>query len=128
MTRWTADQLAEYMASMAPCMPRGSTLLEDKADSGPESVLSRKIVKYCSEYGYPTFHDRSRGKNKAGWPDVTLCLSNGVVLFLELKSAKGVLRKEQAEIRQQMLFLGHHHYVIKSYKEFLGVIADMGEK
>jgi len=52
MTRWTADQLAEYMASMAPYMPQGSTLPEGE-DSGPESVLSRKIVKYCSEHAFP---------------------------------------------------------------------------
>lgn len=73
MTRWTADQLAEYMASMAPCMPRGSTLPEGEADSGPESVLSRKISKWALGEGIPCQCFRQSKKAKGflvpGWPD-----------------------------------------------------------
>ena len=55
--RWSENQakqyMAEYMLSKAPKSPPGSTLPEDKADEGPESSLSRKIVKYCKEHGFP---------------------------------------------------------------------------
>ena len=131
MTRWTKERLKEYMVDyMVNCRYPGDTLAKEhtQPDLGPESKLQAKIQKWANDKGFPVFHDRSRKKNIPGWPDITLCLSKGVVLFLELKSAKGVLRKEQAEIRQQMIFLGHHHYVIKSYKEFSGVISDVGEK
>ncbi|GAF69896.1 unnamed protein product, partial [marine sediment metagenome] len=64
--------------------------------------------------------------NKAGWPDLTICLPGGEVLFIELKSAKGVLHKEQKQIKQQMLFLHHNYYVIKSYKAFLRALIDHG--
>jgi len=122
MTRWTKERLAEHMAYMAVCFPRGSTLPEYKADSGPESKLQAKIQKWAADKGFPVFHDRSRKKNTPGWPDITLCLPKGIVLFLELKSAKGVLRKEQAEIRRQMKYLKHYHFVVKSYKRFQEII------
>ena len=125
--RWTEDQakqyMAEYMASLGFCKPPGSTTQEDKADEGPESKLLAKIIKWANEKGFPVFHDRSRKKNVPGWPDITLCLPEGKVLFLELKSAKGVMRKEQKQIKQQMIYLRHYHYVVKSYKRFQEIIG-----
>ena len=127
--RWTEekakDYMAEYMISMAPRTPPGSTLPEGKADSGKESKLQSKIIKWANDKGYPVFHDRSRKKNIPGWPDITLCLPKGITLFLELKSAKGVLRKEQSEIRAQMIYLKHYHYVVKSYKQFQEIIWEI---
>ena len=43
---------AERQAGLKPPPPPGSTLQEDKADSGPESILSGKVVKYCDEHGF----------------------------------------------------------------------------
>ena len=112
----------ERQANLKPPTPSGSTLPEGKADSGKESKLQSKIIKWANDKGYPVFHDRSRKKNIPGWPDITLCLPKGITLFLELKSAKGVLRKEQSEIRAQMIYLKHYHYVVKSYKQFQEII------
>lgn len=115
----------EYQASLKPPAPPGSTLPEEKADSGPESELQSKIIKWSLDKGYPVFHDRSRKKNIPGWPDLTICLPKGIVLFLELKSAKGIMRKEQSEIRAQMKYLKHRHSVVKSYKQFLTIIMEL---
>ena len=119
MTRWTKEQLAEYMLRF-----QDSPESTDIPDQGKESRLQAKIEQWARDKGFPFFHDRSRKKNTPGWPDLTIAMPEGVVLFLELKSAKGVLRKEQAEIRQQMIYLGHHHFVVKSYKGFLSIIQD----
>ena len=93
---WTEDQYKEWQATQnAPQSPFGT---EDIPDIGKESKLQHKIEKWASEHGFLYFHDRSRGKNMAGWPDLTICLPDGVVLFLELKSEKGVLRAEQIQL------------------------------
>ena len=117
MTRWSKEQLAEHMIRFQDAPE--SMISPDK---GKESRLQVKIEQYCREHGYPFFHDRSRGKNKAGWPDITLCMPDGVVLFIELKSAKGVLRSEQLHLKQQMVYLKQNYYVVRSFKAFLGII------
>ena len=126
MTRWTKNDLAAYLVEVESWQktPSSANPEDLKPDKGKESRLQAKIEQWCRDKGLPYFHDRSRGKNKAGWPDLTICLPKGIVLFLELKSAKGVMRPEQKHIRQQMVFLGHHHFVVKSYKGFLWVLKD----
>ena len=116
---------AERDVNMKASEPPSSTLPKDKADSGPESKLQAKILKWAKDKGYPVFHDRSRKKNVPGWPDLTLCLPKGIVLFLELKSEKGVLRKEQEAIRQQIMYLKHDYFIVKSYKRFQEIIWDL---
>jgi hypothetical protein len=127
--RWTEEQakdyMAEYIVAQALHTPPGSTQLAGEADSGRESKLQSKAIKWANDKGYPVFHDRSRKKNIPGWPDLTICLPKGITLFLELKSAKGVLRKEQAEIRQQMMYLGHHYFIVKSFKQFLLIVTEL---
>jgi len=130
MTRWSKEHLAEYMErrqhwNTEPLEHARPSFYKDPTpDKGRESKLQAKIIKWALDKGYPVFHDRSRKKNVPGWPDLTICLPEGIVLFLELKSAKGVMRPEQKHIRQQMVFLGHHHFVVKSYKGFLSIIMD----
>ena len=43
------------------------------------------------------------------------------MLFLELKSAKGKLRKEQKALKMQAEWLGHTIHKVKSYKGFLEI-------
>lgn len=139
MNHRTEEWLLEYMVNMKTPRPQGSTskevvissnslLPEDKADEGRESKLQTKIMNWANDKGYPLFHDYSWKRNKAGWPDVTLCLPKAITLYCELKSAKGVMKEEQAKIRQQMVFLGHHHFIVKSYKQFLTIVNTIIEK
>ena len=118
---WQAEREVNLKPQDAPESTNSS---KEVADKGRESKLQAKIIKWALDKGIPVFHDRSRKKNVPGWPDLTICLPEGIVLFLELKSAKGVMRPEQKHIRQQMVFLGHHHFVVKSYKGFLSIIKD----
>jgi len=94
-------------------------------DEGPESALQSKIVKWCKDAGYPCLSFRQSKKAKVfllpGWPDLTIVIHNRVV-FIELKSASGVLKAEQKALGIQLMGLGHPWYQIKSYKRFLSII------
>lgn len=129
--RWSKEELQEYMQNREywnakPLLEPRDLMFsgEQIADQEPESKLQASIQKWAVSKGFPYFHDRSRKKNTPGWPDLTIIMPKGIVLFLELKSAKGVMRPDQQHIRQQMVFLGHHHYIVKSYKSFLKIILE----
>ena len=121
------NYMADYQAKMAAW--RGKPPDDEVPDDGPESRLQGKIVKYCKDHGYPVLSFRQSKKAVGfltpGWPDITIVLKNRV-LFLELKSAKGGLRKEQRETAQMMLFLGAEWYKVKSYKRFLEIVYSHG--
>ncbi len=99
----------------------------DQADKGPESVLQGKIVKWAKEWGRPCQSNRQTRKAKGllnpGWPDVTLIMPGGKVLFLELKSGSGRLSDEQKQLRLQFMALGHTIHTIKSYRAFLSIVG-----
>lgn len=92
----------------------------------PESVLQGKIVAYCNGHGYPCLSfsqsRKARGFLRAGWCDITILLPKGRVVFLELKSAKGRLKPEQAELMQQAKYLQHEWHVVRTWKLFMEII------
>jgi len=127
--RWTPKQLEEYEAKRESwiSVEGVDTVAESphKADPGPERALQRKIMAWAKERGYPCFHDRSRGKNQAGWPDCFLYLPKGRHILIELKSAKGSLRPEQKALRRQFKYLGHEYFKLRSWKHFLEIIKEV---
>ena len=120
MTRWSKDQLAEYMTQ------RQDQLTDDKPDQGPESRLQAKCLRYLKDKGYPVLNFRqsqkARGFLTPGWPDMTICLPNGRTVYVELKAAKGYVKAEQKQIHLQMMQLRHEIYIVKSYKRFLEIM------
>jgi predicted Holliday junction resolvase-like endonuclease len=58
-----------------------------------------------------------------GWPDITLCLPEGRVLFLELKTGKGRMSEDQKQIARSMLFFKHEWHVVRSFKRFLEIVC-----
>ncbi len=99
-----------------------------KDDTEPESVLQSKIVAYCKGRGFPCLSFRKSRKAKGfllkGWCDVTILFPKGRVVFLELKKPKEVLKKEQAELMQQALCLGHRWEKVTTFKRFLEIAED----
>ena len=49
-------------------------------------------------------------------------MPEGRVVFLELKSEKGELRKEQRELANQFRYLGHEIHKVKSWKQFKEIV------
>lgn len=99
---------------------------DDTADPGPESVLAGKIGTWAKDHGYPILAFRqsakARGFIPAGWPDCTLILPEGRTVFIELKSGKGRLRKEQKQLRLMFMALSHEYHVCKSMQRFLEIV------
>ena len=117
--RWTEEQLLAWELRKSLDTPNGQA-----ADSGPESELQRKCEKWLREHGYPYHHDRSRGKNMAGWFDLVCLLPEGRAVFIEFKAAKGKLRPEQQELIRRAKYLKHEVHEVRSYKRFLYIVTD----
>lgn len=122
MTRWTEEQYDDYIKSLVPVVDPGP----DVADNGPEYRLQSKCIKYCKDRGYPVFHDYSRRRNEAGWPDLFIFLSGGRKELIELKAGKKGLREEQRELKRHLMYLGHEVHVVRSFKKFLEVVEKRG--
>lgn len=124
MTRWTQEQLDDYRNRIhfGHLLPP----TEQESDHGPESKLQARIVAWCKEWGKPYLSFRqsrnAKGFLTPGWPDLTICLPSGRVLFIELKSAKGVVKAEQKAIHLQLMALGHEVHVIRSFKRFMEIV------
>ena len=115
--RWTEEQLAEYQSRNYKTMPH-------EADEGPESELQKKCERWLRENGFPYFHDRSRGKNKRGIPDLICFLGEGRVVVIELKAKSGRMSEEQKETMMRLKYLGHEVHEVRSYKRFLYLVAN----
>jgi hypothetical protein len=96
--------------------------IDDIPDEGPESRLLSKCLSYCKERGFPAFHDRSRGKNQRGWPDLQIYLPGGKVVLIELKSETGTFKKEQQQLARQFMYLKHRYEKVRSYTKFLEIM------
>ena len=95
-------------------------------DPGPESELQSKIKAHCKTNGWPALCF-PRTKNVlwfllAGWPDATIIMPHGRVLFLELKAAKKDLRKSQRLMRNMFQYLGHEIHKVRSFRRFLQLV------
>jgi len=97
-----------------------------QADDEPESTLSKKIRQFCKAKGWPALilpqNKLLRYFIPEGWLDGVIALPEGRVIFLELKSKKGELRKAQRLMVAMLLTLGHEVYKVKTWKRFLEII------
>ena len=55
---------------------------------------------------------------KAGIPDMQIILENGRVVWVEVKTEKGVLSAVQKLVMQDIEDLGHHYLVVRSLEDF----------
>ncbi|MBW1678343.1 MAG: VRR-NUC domain-containing protein [Deltaproteobacteria bacterium] len=115
--RWTREQLEDYLTRR-----RQSPADDHEADPGPESRLQAKCERWLRDRGYPYIHDRSRGRNRPGIPDLICFLPAGRVVLIELKSKRGRLTPDQVKMRQALMYLGHEIYEVRSYKRFVEIM------
>jgi hypothetical protein len=67
------------------------------------------VVKLAEGNAWWTWHDRSRGKNKRGWPDL-VCIRERVV-YAELKKVGECMRPEQQEVYSMLVDAGQEVYL-----------------
>lgn len=97
-----------------------------ETDEEPESTLSKKIRKHCTDNGWPAL---ILPQNKLlawfipeGWPDGVIALPQRRTVWLELKSKKGQLREKQRLMGSMLRFLGHEFYQVKTWKFYLEIV------
>lgn len=86
-----------------------------------EKNLQQKIIKFCKAHGILCVKVDSTSSR--GWPDLTVLLPNGVVLFVELKTETGKLSKLQEHTHKQIAQNKGKVYVIRNLKTFKELVA-----
>jgi len=119
--RWTEQEWEDYAEGLRQARIRKDDDPE-VPDTGPERRLLARCLEYCKEHGYPVFHDWSRKKNRAGWPDLCIFMPESRLVLIELKSAGRKLRAEQQTFRGILLWLGFEVHVVRSYRKFLVIM------
>jgi hypothetical protein len=90
-----------------------------------ESLLHDAILAECRARGLRVIHSRmDRASTVAvGAPDFVIALVGARTLWIECKSAHGVLRHDQAAWIATLQSLGHEAHVIRSIEEFIAIIT-----
>ena len=60
-----------------------------------EAEWQKQVIEYAEMRGWACYHTHDSRRSQAGYPDLTLCRLSRI-LFVELKSAKGRVTREQA--------------------------------
>ena len=71
-----------------------------------EEDFMRSVMKIASECGWRVYHTRDSRRSQAGFPDLTL-VRTGQIIFAELKSQKGRIKKEQQAWLDDLRENGH---------------------
>lgn len=88
-----------------------------------EATWQGQFIDLAQSYGWKHLHVRrtiGRGKkwvtatNRAGWPDLTLWNQRQRrIIFVELKSEKGIVSPEQEEVLAELRNSGQETYVLR---------------
>ena len=104
-----------------------------------ESVIQQQICDYLSAAGYFYFsvpnehYNISHGQRTQlkkmgltpGIPDLVVCLENGRVIFLEVKTAKTGLTGSQPFIHLALQKKGHTVYIVRSVEDVKIVLEEI---
>jgi len=93
---------------------------------GTENQLQKDAEQYLHLKGLEYLHMRKCKGNKKGWPDLTILLPNGKVVFVELKVKGGRLRQEQKEFKQIAIQGNHEYHECRSMERLIQIIKENG--
>jgi len=94
---------------------------QHKAGVELEKELQRLCEQELSRRGIAYLHISFRAREKKGWPDLTFCL-HGRFVAVELKTATGVLSKDQISVMANLERNGALTSVIRSFDDFCDVL------
>ena len=92
-----------------------------------ESQLHEQVFDECRSRGWIALHGSmaERTCRTLGEPDFVILADGGRVLFVECKSRNGKLSPAQAALKFHAEKLGHTVHVVRSFREFLGLIGTL---
>ena len=110
--RMTSKQFAEYRV-------RTGAKVEKESDLHAAIIAELKARRI---YFVHSRMDKAH-TNGIGTTDFILAMSGGKTLWLEVKTAKGKLSREQAGVALLLTIAGHNHKVVRTFKDFTEAIA-----
>lgn len=88
----------------------------------PHILVSASLSGTALKGGMFAMQRHKRQGGTTGWPDLTLILPLGRVIFLEVKSEKGTLSEAQKYIHGKLTALGHSIYVVRSIDDVMAIL------
>jgi hypothetical protein len=103
-----------------------ATEIHSKQDYRAEIEIHNQIKAYLSRNNirYLYASPNKRSTLPVGFPDITILLIGGRMLFLEVKTANGKLSPEQIDWQTYLTSIDHLHYVVRSYDEAIAIIKN----
>jgi len=100
---------------------------QGKVEEMAEKELQRLCEAELSRRGIVYLHLSFRAREKKGWPDLTFVLPTGwgkpgIPWAVELKTASGVVSKEQKTMFRDMELNGWQVRVIRSFEDFRDIL------
>ena len=84
------------------------------AEQVSERTLQDTIVRLAKVFGFLAYHTYDSRRSAPGFPDLVLCHpERGETLFMELKTQKGKVRKEQRQWLDALQAAGQRAYLIR---------------
>ena len=87
-----------------------------------EKTLQSKVIQLCKKHGILSVKVDS--SSSRGWPDLTLLLPNGTVLFVELKTPTGRRSKLQEHMHSRIRENNGNVYTIRSVEAAQTLISE----
>ena len=85
-----------------------------------EKTLQKNILKFCKQQSI--IAHKTDSSSSRGWPDLTVVMPSGRVIFVELKTPVGRLSKLQEHTHTQLRLNNAEVYVVRSLGEFESLI------
>lgn len=98
--------------------------LKDAVAAGQELELHNEIIKECRRRGWNQYvHSNpvKKATNQPGTPDFIIPADAGRTLWIECKTVKGALSKDQRKFRDGLVARGHEFYVVRSLRRFIQI-------
>lgn len=87
----------------------------------PETRIEQAFVRWCRERSIPCLKLKAEGV--VGFPDRSVFLPNGRIVFIEFKTPTGVLSEHQKRFADAMAKLDFEYFVCRSKEDAINVIT-----
>ena len=106
---------------------RHPEMLKKSGGVDREKELQKAIVAECNKLGWICLRSRMDRETTRmeGEPDLTILAADGLVLWLECKTANGKLSLEQAGFIGWAARLGHTVCIVRSMDDFFSILRDL---
>lgn len=99
----------------------GRALMAKSQGQQPETVIKKQIKQYLQLTGWFVFYNLQGVGAYKGIPDF-ICVKDGQVVFLEIKTATGKLSQHQGKFRGDIESHGGRYVVARCVEDVIGIL------